>query len=400
MVVTKMMKNFVQAESSQGIVLFIFAILAIILSNVGYYETYTKFFDYHMPLNIDLLDICKDMNLKDWINDALMAVFFLFVGLELKREVVIGELSTRKKLMTPILCAISGVLFPALIYLHFTSADSIEANGWAIPAATDIAFAIGVLNLFGKKVHSSLKVFLVALAVLDDLAAIIIIAMFYSDNINIYYVDLSLAMLAILLIMNRLKVTYLSAYLFVGIFLWLFVLKSGVHATIAGVLLSLFVPIIIKHKKKDKSPLHILERKLHNVVGYLILPVFAFANSGILFKGLTMDILFSDVVVGIVAGLFIGKQVGVFSVVYLLHQLKIFSLFKHASKLEVYGVCILTGIGFTMSLFIGGLAFDKSYNLNNEVILGVLIASTLSGIIGFLAIFTAIKLRKTRKTHA
>ncbi len=388
-----MMKNFFQLDSSKGIVLFIFAVLAIIVTNIGYDDIYNKIFLFPLPLSIDFLGIYKNLTIKDWINDALMAVFFLFVGLELKREIVIGELSTRKKLMTPVLAASIGVLFPALIYLHFNSTNEIHASGWAIPAATDIAFAIGVLNLFGNKVHNSLKVFLMALAVLDDLAAIIIIALFYSDHINIYYIDLALLVICILFILNKLGITRISLYAICGMFLWIFILKSGIHATIAGILLALFIPISTKRKEK-KSPLHILENKLYVVVGYVILPIFAFANSGISFKGLSIDILSSNVVIGIVAGLFIGKQLGVFSMVYLLDKLKIFSLFKHASKLEVYGVCILTGIGFTMSLFIGNLAFDNSHNLNNEVIIGVLIASLLSGIIGFLTIFISIKLKK------
>lgn len=394
MAITKMMKNFIKAESTPGIILLIFALIAILITNTSHADGYSQFFSFKIPLNLSFIGIFKDLSIKDWINDGLMAIFFLFVGLELKREVVIGELSSRSKLLLPSLAALGGVIVPALIYLHFNIDNKLYAKGWAIPTATDIAFAVGVLNLFGNRISSSLKIFLVALAVLDDLAAILIIAIFYSKDINIYYIDLAAIILCLLFILNRLKVTSLTIYMIFGAFLWIFILKSGIHATVAGVLLAMFIPIIIKHKKKDKSPLHILEHKLHSPVGYAILPIFAFANSGISFANISFDILSNNLVLGIVFGLFLGKQIGVFSIVFLLDRLKICPLFRGANWIETYGVCILTGIGFTMSLFIGNLAFDSTDNLNNEIIVGVLLASILSGVVGFTTIFIGNRIKK------
>ncbi len=388
-----MMNNFFKAESTPGIVLFLFALIAIIITNTALADSYNKLFSFNIPLDLSFIGIYKNLSIKDWINDALMAIFFLFVGLELKREIFIGELSGKSKLLLPSLAALGGIVVPAIIYLNFNVENKIHLKGWAIPTATDIAFAIGVLNLFGNKINNSLKVFLVALAVLDDLAAILIIAIFYSRDLNIYYIDLSLVTLCLLLILNRLRVKSLSAYMICGVFLWIFVLKSGIHATVAGILLALFIPIIIKNNRKDKSPLHILEHKLHNMVSYIILPVFAFANSGISFDSLSLDILTHPIVLGITIGLFMGKQIGVFSVVYLLDKLKICPLFNGSNWLEAYGVCILTGIGFTMSLFIGNLAFDSSDNLNNEIVVSVILASLLSGIAGFLTILIGTKIK-------
>jgi NhaA family Na+:H+ antiporter len=391
--ITKMMKSFIKMESSSGIIMLIFAISAIIITNSKFIDIYQNILNFKIPLDITFFGIYKDLSTKDWINDALMAIFFLFVGLELKREVLIGELSSKSKILLPALSALGGIIFPALIYLHFNNSNELYIKGWAIPTATDIAFAVAVLNLFGNRVNSSLRVFLVALAVIDDLAAILIIALFYSADINIYYIDLALIVMCLLFILNRLKITNLFYYIFLGILLWVFILKSGIHATVAGVILAFFIPIIIVDKNKSKSPLHILENRLHNFVTYLILPIFAFANSGISFASISFNTLFNNLVMGIAAGLFIGKQVGVFSIVYILHKLKICNLFKNCNWLEVYGVCILTGIGFTMSLFIGNLAFTSSPQINNEIILGVIIASILSAVIGALFIFLGIKLK-------
>lgn len=309
-----MMKDFVKAECHQGIILFFFAILAIIITNSNFHNLYEQFLSYPFSLNLSFVHIYRYLDVKDWINEGLMAVFFLYVGLELKREIIVGELSSKAKILLPSLAAFAGVVCPALIYSYFNIHDPIHARGWAIPSATDIAFAIGVLSLFGNKIHNSLKIFLVALAVFDDLAAIVIIALFYSNQLNIHYINLIFLMIAILLILNRLKVTSLPIYLICGIVLWIFVLKSGIHSTIAGVLLSIFIPL--SSKNKTEAPLQRLEEKLYPVVGYFILPLFAFANSGISFSGLSFDIFSNSIVIGIAAGLFIGKQFGVFTTLF------------------------------------------------------------------------------------
>ncbi len=398
MAITKMMKNFIKSESTPGILLLCSAILAVIINNSNYSDIYAKFLSFSIPLDVSIVAIYKELSVKDWINDALMAIFFLFVGLELKREVVTGELSNKSKIILPSAAAFSGILLPAIIYIYFNIQNKLYMQGWAIPTATDIAFAIGVLNLFGNRVHVSLKVFLVALAVIDDLAAILIIALFYSDHINLYYIILASITCSALFMLNRLKITSLKIYLFFGILLWVFVLKSGIHATIAGVLLASFIPIIVKHHSKEKSPLHIMEHALHKPVNYMILPIFAFANSGVSFAGMSLDILSSNIVLGIFFGLFLGKQLGIFGTVYILEKLKICSLSKQSSWLEIYGVCLLAGIGFTMSLFIGNLAFDNFPSLNNEIILGVLLSSLCSGLLGFIVIYFALN-RKNKKLN-
>lgn len=397
MALTKMMSNFIKSESTPGILLLFAAILAVIINNSNYSNFYNGIFSFKIPVDLSFIAIYKNLTIKDWINDALMAIFFLFVGLELKREVITGELSTRSRIILPSAAACAGILVPALLYTYFNINNKVYMQGWAIPTATDIAFAIGVLNLFGNRVSTSLKVFLVALAVIDDLVAILIIAFFYSDNIDLYYIAMSCVVACILFTFNRLRIANLKYYLFFGVLLWVFVLKSGIHSTVAGVMLALFIPIIIKHNKKDKSPLHIMEHKLHNPVNYIILPIFAFANSGVSFAGMSIDVLTSPIVLGIFCGLFFGKQIGVFGVVYILDKLNICSLSKQTTWLEIYGVALLTGIGFTMSLFIGNLAFYDNPMLSNEIILGVLMASLCSGILGFLMIFWSLK-KKEKKS--
>ncbi len=345
MALTKMMSNFIKSESTPGVLLLFSAILAVIINNSSYSDFYNNVFSFEVPVDLSIIAIYKNLTIKDWINDALMAVFFLFVGLELKREVITGELSTRSRIILPSAAACAGILVPAILYIYFNINNKIYMQGWAIPTATDIAFAIGVLNLFGNRVSTSLKIFLVALAVIDDLVAILIIAFFYSDNIDLYYIGMSCIVACILFTFNRLRIANLKYYLFFGVLLWVFVLKSGIHSTVAGVLLALFIPIIVKHNKKDKSPLHIMEHKLHNPVNYIILPIFAFANSGVSFAGMSLDVLMSPIVLGIFCGLFLKANRG-FGAVYLLDKLNICSLSKQTTWLEIYGVALLTGNWF------------------------------------------------------
>ncbi|MDA7705186.1 Na+/H+ antiporter NhaA [Rickettsiales bacterium] len=380
-----LIKNFFKSDSSSGIILLLFAILAMICVNSPLRPYYESLLNTNFNLNLSFIGIFKEMTIKLWVDDALMAIFFFLIGIELKHEVVNGELSNRSAIIKPLIAAVGGVVVPALIFAHINNDFEQNMRGWAIPTATDIAFAIGVLNLFGNKVPKSLKIFLVALAVIDDLVAIIIIAIFYSDNISIIFIELSCVIYVLLFILNRKKITNLVPYLILGVILWVFVLKSGVHATIAGVTLAMFLPTKIKNKK-GIAPLYIVESALHKPVNYIILPIFAFASAGIVFENIALDILCDPLVLGIIMGLFVGKQVGVISCVILISKLKIAKFFKDANILQFYGVSTLTGIGFTMSLFIGNLAFVDPYILN-KVRIGVMVASALSAILGAFLIY-------------
>jgi NhaA family Na+:H+ antiporter len=392
-------KEFLHTQAAGGLILFASAIVAVFIYNSDLASYYNDFFTTKLPLNLSFLSIHKQMDVKMWIDDGLMAIFFLLVGLELKREIVIGELSSKSKITLPFLAAIGGVIMPILIYCFINFGDLNNLRGAAIPAATDIAFAIGVLSLFGNKISYSLKVFLVALAIIDDLIAILIIAFFYSSNINLHYLNYALLTTLLLWCFNRIKITSLIPYLLVAPFLWVFVLKSGVHPTIAGVILAFFIPFGVNKNIINSidtpisirnSPLKLLENFLHIPVAYFILPIFAFANSGIVISGISHDIFFDKIVLGIIFGLFFGKQIGIFSVVYLLEKLKICQFFKDASWLEFYGVAIIAGIGFTMSLFIGNLAFINP-EIIDKVRIGVIFGSLLSGIFGIIVLKIAIK---------
>jgi NhaA family Na+:H+ antiporter len=312
-----------------------------------------------------------------------MAVFFFLVGLELKREVIEGELSELKDIVLPGIGAIGGMLAPALIYLYFTIEDPVAVQGWAIPAATDIAFALGALSLLGSRVPLSLKIFLTSLAIFDDIGAIIIIAIFYSAKISYISLIVVACCIPVLILLNRRDIVSKSPYLLIGLIMWVFTLKSGVHATLAGVLLAMFIPI---RSKLDPSisPLKSLEHDLHSVVAFFILPVFAFANAGINLKGVGLQQLLHDVPLGIAMGLFLGKQIGIFGLCALAIKLKLASLPKGMSWLSLYGTAALCGIGFTMSLFIGSLAFaETGVDLFFDERLGILLGSGLSGVFGF-----------------
>ncbi len=382
--------SFLKLESAGGILLFITAMLAIVIANSPLEPFYQLFLSTPVEVRVGSFGIDKALLL--WINDGLMAVFFFLVGLELKRELVEGELSDRRNIILPGVGAIGGMLAPALIYLVFNKDDAIAAQGWAIPAATDIAFALGVLTLLGSRVPTSIKLFLTSLAIFDDIGAIVIIAAFYTSKISTIALLVVAVCLPILYIMNRRNVLSKSAYLLIGLIMWVATLKSGVHATLAGVVLAMFIPMR-SNSDSNYSPLKSLEHDLHSVVAFFVLPVFAFANAGISLKGVTVDQIFHGVPIGIALGLFIGKQVGIFGFCWLFIKLKLASLPSQMSWLSLYGTSALCGIGFTMSLFIGSLAFEETgVNLLFDERLGIIIGSLISGIFGFFVL--KISLRK------
>jgi NhaA family Na+:H+ antiporter len=392
---SQILSRFLEAQASAGVILFIAAIFAVVSINSSYGDLYQRFLSFSMPINLPFLSIYKPMDLKMWIDDGLMAVFFLLVGLELKREILIGELSSREQMILPFFTAIAGVAVPMFIYYLINFGDSANMRGIAIPAATDIAFAFGILSLFGNKVPTSLKVFLVALAIIDDLVAILIIAFFYSSHIDLGYLGYAGIATLALFALNKFKVFSLVPYLLIAPFLWIFVLKSGVHATIAGVILAFSIPLVLN--KKSISPLRTLEGWLHLPVAYLILPVFAFANSGILLDSFSIDTFSSKIVLGIIFGLFLGKQFGIAATAYILQKFKFIKPFKDISFAEFYGVAIIAGVGFTMSLFIGNLAF-VSPEIIDKVRVGVVCGSILSGVVGFVVLKIAISKRVSKKS--
>ena len=386
--ITKPFKYFFKLEAASGLVLLFAAILALIISNGSFGEIYFSTLEQYIILGT------KEFGLKlsvlHWINDVLMAIFFFFVSLEIKREFIQGELSNPKQAMLPIIGAIGGMVIPALFYIVINYSDSTTLNGWAIPSATDIAFSLGVLSLLGKRVPISLKVFLTALAIIDDLGAIVIIAFFYSGNIEVKYLVLMLLSLIVLIGLNRFKIKSFIPFLIVGIFLWDFTHQSGIHATIAGVLLALTIPHT-KNKSKESMLLK-LEHGLSPYVAFGIMPIFAFANAGVSLEGLTFASLLNPVPLGIVLGLFFGKQIGVFALSYISVKLKFADKPSGSTWLNLYGVSILTGIGFTMSLFVGNLAFANNLEYMDGVKIGVLTGSLLSTLLGyFLLLFSAKK---------
>lgn len=372
-------REFLKLESAGGILLVIAAALALILSN----SPLAAFYDaaLHIPVGIRLGEFALEKSLLHWINDGLMAVFFFLVGLEIKREVLDGELSTPRQIALPGLAALGGMAAPALIYVLVNRDMPENLAGWAIPAATDIAFALGVLALVGSRVPLGLKVFLLALAILDDLGAIVIIAVFFTADLSLLSLGLAGAAILALAVLNRCGVTRLSPYVLIGVFLWVCVLKSGVHATLAGVALAFAIPL--KGKEGEESPLRHCEHALHPWVAFGIMPVFAFANAGVSLAGLGFGVLGQPVALGVMLGLFLGKQIGVMVMTVLGTRLGLCRLPEGASWMQMYGVALLTGIGFTMSLFIGTLAFsDPAYGADVRV--GVLSGSLLSAVLGFL----------------
>ncbi|MCU0254244.1 MAG: Na+/H+ antiporter NhaA [Acidobacteria bacterium] len=376
------MREFLRLESASGILLVAAGLIAMIVANGPLSAWYDALLE--VPFKIQLGAFKLDKPLVIWINDLLMAIFFLLVGLELKREVVMGELSERAKVALPAIAALGGMVVPAAVYAALNWGDPVGMGGWAIPSATDIAFALGVLSLFGERVPLGLKIFLMTLAVLDDLGAIVIIALFYSGSLSVLSLGLAAVALVALFVLNRCGVMRLGAYLLVGTFFWLFVLKSGVHATLAGVITAQFIPA---RNPADPAhpPLRVLEHALHPWVAFGILPIFAFANAGVSLAGLSPRDLLQPIPLGIALGLFVGKQVGVFVFAWLAVTLGVARLPEGVNFRQIYGAAILCGVGFTMSLFIGSLAFDPE-RIGQEIViyrLGILIGSLLSALFGY-----------------
>ena len=387
--VVRTFRKFIETESSGGIMLMIAALVALIIANSSLHTAYEDLL--HLELGINLGAIHIEYPLHHWINDGLMAIFFLMVGLELKREIKVGHLSDPKSIALPALGALGGMLFPVLIYILFNHGDEIALRGWAIPAATDIAFALGILSLLGKRVPLAFKVFLVSLAIFDDVGSILIIAVAYTEQIAMLPMLFVAACIGFLILLNRLGATRFPTYLITGVVLWFALLESGLHATLAGVILALFIPMN-DTKHKGRSPLIELEHELTNLVAFVILPVFAFANAGINLKGLTPEFAFHSVSVGVATGLFFGKQIGVMLFCWLGVRMGVAKLSKGMDWKSLYGISILAGVGFTMSLFVGGLAFagiDKSALFDERI--GILAASVFSGGGGFLMLAYALR---------
>lgn len=380
----KPLKNFLRLEAASGILLLIAAIAAMIVENSPLKFLYDALLNTPVEIKIGAFEIAKPFLL--WVNDGLMAIFFFLIGLEIKRELLAGELSDPSKMLLPVIAAIGGMAMPAVIYSYINWGDPVAMKGWAIPSATDIAFALGVLALLGSRVPLALKVFLMTLAIIDDLGAIVIIAIFYTTDLSTLSLSIAAVCLAILYAMNRKGVLALAPYLLVGLVLWAAVLKSGVHATLAGVLTAFFIPFK-KEQGQQQTQLERLEHDLHPAVAFGILPLFAFMNAGISFDGLGIDSLLHPVPLGIGLGLFIGNQVGVFGFSWIAIKLGIAKMPEAVSWGQLYGVALLCGIGFTMSLFIGSLAFEQGgpdYAVDDR--LGILVGSLLSGILGYLVL--------------
>jgi NhaA family Na+:H+ antiporter len=373
--------RFINHEATAGLILVVAAALALIVTNVGYADFYDHFLE--LPVSIRIGGIGLDKTLVHWINDGLMAIFFFLVGLEIKREVLQGNLSSREQITLPAMAALGGMLAPALIYVFFNRGNPETLQGWAIPAATDIAFALGALALVGSRVPLSLKVFLLTLATLDDLGAIVIIAIFYTSNLSLVGLGLAGIAFALLIVLNRLRIDRTAPYIFLGFTMWVFVLKSGVHATLAGVALAMTIPLL---RRDGSNFIHALEEGLHPYVKFLILPLFAFANAGIPLAGLSMDSLTAPLPLGIAMGLVAGKPLGIALAVFLCVSLGLAKLPERATWPHMIGVGCLAGIGFTMSLFIGTLAFNTPAQID-AVRLGVIAGSVVSTILGLMILW-------------
>ena len=376
-------QTFLKREASSGIILMIAALVAMIIANSPLASYYDLFLDIPVQVSVGTFIIAKPLLL--WINDGLMALFFFLVGLELKREFLEGDLSQPGQIALPAIGALGGMLVPALCYAAFNYDDPVALKGWAIPTATDIAFALGILALIGSKVPLQLKVFLTSLAIFDDLGAIIVIALFYTDQLSITSLTVSAVVIIGLFLLNRKGVKDTSPYIFFGIVLWVAVLKSGVHATLAGVVLALFIPI--KGKEGEPSPLKSLEHNLHAMVAFIILPIFAFANAGINLSNVGLNEVLSPVPLGIIVGLIVGKQLGVFGFCFIAIKLGFAKLPENVNWTLLYGVATLCGVGFTMSLFIGSLAFEQGgASAMFQDRLGIIIGSIISGVLGYMLV--------------
>ena len=379
--------DFIHSQSGGGIVLAVAALLALIISNSPWSGWYEQLLQVRGEVRIggDWLVLSKPLLV--WVNDLWMAVFFFLVGLEIKRELLEGELATRSQAMLPAGAALGGMIVPALIYSAINWGDAVALRGWAIPAATDIAFALGILVLLGKRVPASLKVFLTAVAIIDDLGAIVIIAVFYTASLSLSMLLGACVGILVLFAMNRARVMNLGLYVLVGLIIWVFVLKSGVHATLAGVATALAIPL---KDHKNNSPLKFAEHALHAWVAFVVLPMFAFTNAGVSLQGVSFSTLLQTVPLGITAGLLLGKAVGVFGAAWLMIRFTHAQLPDQANWMQFFGVCVLCGVGFTMSLFIGGLAFEgQGAAFDTQLKLGVLAGSIISGIVGSLILVMA-----------
>ena len=388
--------RFLQQESAGGLLLFGAALLAILLANSPFAYLYELLIDTTVAIQIGALKLAKPLLL--WVNDGLMAIFFFLVGLELKREFLEGELADKRNIILPGLGAIGGMVIPALCYLLFNLEDPVAMKGWAIPAATDIAFALGVLALLGSKVPGSLKLFLTSLAIFDDIGAILIIALFYTNNISLTALSIAGLCIVLLFILNKTGIAEKGFYVAIGVVMWVALLKSGVHATLTGVVLAMFIPMR-SSAEPDVSPLKSMEHDLHPMVAFVILPVFAFCNAGISFEGVGLEQLLHGVSLCVAVGLFFGKQIGVFGFCWLGVVLKLAKLPSGMSWTTLYGTAMLCGIGFTMSLFIGSLAFEETgVNLIFDERLGILLGSLTAGLAGYLVLRASLRKQATKTT--
>jgi NhaA family Na+:H+ antiporter len=377
-------KEFLRLESSSGILLLFAAILAMLIENSPLEFMYDALLDTPVSIQVGEFEIAKPLLL--WINDGLMAIFFFLIGLEVKREALVGELSDFRRVLLPVIAAVGGMAVPAGIYAYINWGDEVAMRGWAIPSATDIAFALGVLALLGSRVPNALKIFLMTLAIVDDLGAIVIIAIFYTADLSLLSLSVASGALIVLFILRKSGIISLTPYMLVGLVLWAAVLKSGVHATLAGVVAAFFIPFE-RAPGQEKTQLEKLEHDLHPLVAFAILPLFAFANTGVSFERMSLDSLTHGVPLGIAAGLFFGNQIGVFGLTWLAIKSGIAKLPQGVTWAQIYGASLLCGIGFTMSLFISSLAFEKGGpSMTVDERIGILLGSILSGIVGYLVL--------------
>jgi NhaA family Na+:H+ antiporter len=391
------LSSFFKLESAAGIILMLAALLALVVANTPLQSYYAILLDTPVEIRVGALEIAKPLLL--WINDGLMAIFFFLVGLELKRELIEGELSDKKNIILPAVGAIGGMAVPALIYTYFNISDSTAMKGWAIPTATDIAFALGILFLLGSRVPTSIKIFLTSLAIFDDVGAIIIIAIFYTAKISLLSLVIIALCIPVLILLNRRGVDAKSVYIMVGVVMWVATLKSGVHATLAGIILAMFIPMRSK-TREGGSPLKEMESDLHTLVAFFVLPLFAFANAGISFDGIGVEEILHTVPLGIALGLFVGKQVGVFGLCWIAIKFKLTQLPKGMSWTSLYGTAALCGVGFTMSLFIGSLAFEETgVNLLFDERLGIILGSLASGIVGYMVLTVSLRSNSQAKSN-
>ena len=384
-------RDFLKTESSSGVLLIIFSILAIILSNTELSNFYYSLKNSYLTINFGDFELKETVH--HWVNDGLMSIFFLVIGLELKREMVDGQLSTFSQVLLPGIAAIGGMAAPAIIYILINQNEPLATSGWAIPTATDIAFSLAVLAVLGDKVPVSLKIFLLSLAIIDDLGAVLVIALYYTENISYIYLLYASFTLITLIVLNFFNVRIISIYLFLGLFLWYFILHSGVHTTIAGVILAATIPFSIK--KSSHSPLKFLEKKLHTFSGFVILPLFAFFNADIDLSAISFSSLTNSVPLGIMLGLLLGKPIGISLLTYLSIKFKICKLPNGISMYDVLGVSFLCGIGFTMSLFINSLAFTQGVDVisfgQEYSKSGIFFGSIISGILGYIILKIRLK---------